>query len=188
MPLSFFSAPARLVLAVALVVAAAPLTACTAADDGASVAEDDVKTGVRLDPIESSPELAGALAQASEASGTSLSVATFRYDAAKVKDAGRVVSALRAKLEHPRLRQDEGAASEAVLKATLDEYGVTEAPDVDAIATALRAAVGAEPVSKKLWLRSDDVANADSEWAEVVLLYVTPDKGTAIRLTIRYEA
>ncbi len=169
-------------------VAALASVACSAEPTNDASTEDDVTSAARLTPTTSSPELARALADASEASGTILEVATFTYDAARVKDPVKVTSAVRAKLAHARLRQDEGAAGPVVLSATLEEYGVEDASHRDAIAAALRSVVGDSPASRKLWLRSDDVPDAESEWAEVVLVYVVPAKGLAVTLTVRYEA
>ncbi len=179
------SPPWPLLLVTTLVGAILP--ACADTDDVAS-SEEDVASSVRLEPIASSVELTRAAEGAAAASGLVVEAATFRYDAARTRDPKRVIAAVRSRLAHPRLRQDEGAIDDAVLRATLDEYGVTENEDKDALASALAAAAGDDAITRKLWLRSDDVANAESEWAEIVLVYVAPSRGQVIRLTLRYDA
>lgn len=193
MPLRFFAraravASLRSFVPVVLALGALGPVGCAAPEEVPASAEDDVTSRVALDPIAVAPELATAAKDAADASGLIVDVAAFRYDAKRTKDPARVISAVRSKLAHPRLRVDEGEITGAVLDATFDEYGITEAPTKAALASAVGAFVGAAPRTKKLWLRSDDVAGADSEWAEVVFVWVSPERGTALRLTLRYEA
>lgn len=175
-------------LLASLVLAAAPGCAAETSDPAAS--EEDVASAARLEAIASSPALVAAVAAVSD-DVTTVEVATFRYDTARTKDPSRALAAARAKLAHPRLRQDQGEASPAVVTSTLDEYGVSDVKLQKAVVDALRGAVGDAPVSQKLWLRSDDVAGSDSEWAEVVMTFVGTagaSRGLVVRLTIRYQA
>lgn len=161
---------------------------CAAPADDTSVSEDDVASRVRLEAIATPPAVATAAADIAAGSGLVVEVAAFRYDTTKAGDPSKVASAVRSKLAYPRLRRDEGKVDAAVLDATLDEYGATDPAANAALAKAVREAVGETAHSQKLWLRSDDVRGADSEWAEVVFVWVSPDRGTALRLTLRYEA
>lgn len=174
--------------ALLLVLATTAFPGCAAEDAATAESEEDVASSVRLEPVATPADLTRAAAGAAAASGLVVEAATFRYDAARTRDPKRAITAVRSRLAHPRLRKDEGAVDDAVLRATLDEYGVTEARDKDALAAALAAAAGEGATTRKLWLRSDDVAGAESEWAEIVLVYVSPARGQVIRLTLRYEA
>lgn len=163
--------------------------ACSGAETpDSSVGEEDITASIRLQPAESPADLTEAVAAAADESGVGLKVETFRFEPARGKDPSRVIAALRSKLTHAKLRVDQGTVDAAGLQATLDEYQVTDPGQQSAIAAAIQAAVGETATTRKLWLRSDDVPGADAEWAEVVLLFVSPEKGTAVRLTVRYEA
>lgn len=148
-------------------------------------------SGVGIAPGPTATALTEALAAASADSGTLLSAETYAVSFSPFgpRDAGAVIARLQAELAYADLRQDEGTVGAGVLAATLEEYGVVDGDQRDAIESALGAAVPA-PVAttRKLWLRSDDVPDADAEWAEVVMIFVSVETGTAVKLVIRYEA
>jgi len=148
-------------------------------------AEDEVVASVRLQRATSSSALSKAIADAGADTSVELKVETFRFDAAK--DPARVVAAIRGKLTHAKLRVDEGEVDTTGLLATLTEYEVTDAKHRAAIASAIRAEVGEKATTRKLWLRSDDVPGADAEWAEVVLVFVSPETGKAVSLTLHAQ-
>lgn len=89
-------------------------------------------------------------------------------------------------MTYKRYRQVEGSLTQAKLDDKVREW-VSSATDaqLSELAAALTQFGGSTPQNQNIWLRSDDVPNASSEWAEHAIVYFFAESKKVVTVTMK---